>query len=99
MEQVINHAVREPVDGSRSVKVRHSERRRDVLVEDAAGLLDIERLSAAQEVVRVKVAKNRVDVGHRWVEATVVIADRAGVGARAPRANLWNARAGLNEDD
>ena len=65
----------------------------DKRLEGGARCRDIELLRAAKEIVRVEVAAHEVSVGDRRPQAAASIAGRAGIGARALRADIEEAAA------
>ena len=62
-----------------------AERLRAALLDRARRAVDVELDLAAEEVARVEPAQDDVGVGDRRLDAAPPVADRPGIGARAPR--------------
>ena len=99
VQQVVEEAVRELVHRRRGRDQLEAEWPRDLLLEAPPRLRDVELGTAAEEVRRVEVAEDRVDVGDRRLLAAVRVTDRARIGAGAPRADARRARARVDRDD
>ena len=67
------------------------ERLGDLLLDAARGAVGVELHLAAEEIVRIEPAEHHVGVGDGRLGAAAAVADRAGIGARAVRADLERA--------
>jgi hypothetical protein len=97
-ERVHHRRVRDLDDAVRRLDRVQAERHGAALLDRALRAVDVEAELAAEEVAGIEPAEHEVGVRHRRLGAAPAVADRAGLGARAPRADAQQA-AGVDPRD